>query len=399
MQTKQQIEGNTIESGVCHVCHSHTNKRCSKCKNVYYCSKECQVKDFPSHKLLCTSLQNNVKLNVFDENILAVEIDRIQSVSNLTQWTDRINLPHTSDYKPFPKNEHFELVIATIYTTPFKTPNIHRDASAISFHFGKIKFVFEEHEQYAFPNQICFLFGNGIIHDPTATKNFAFADNVLVIATAFKPGTTYTELPIYFDVVNKGFRHQLSDKLVPFTKIGVALTNHGNNQTPGYKIVPFLSVFSHLHVTFEITDACYDNLYKYINQPIHAQVLSAHLSEYQKNACINFSMPNLRTVIINLKDAKITFNPYCIVWLIDKNSPLIQNSFDNLGEVDFTQCSKITFQKLMYMFVQNQVPSVSYLSDHQHMIEDLEIIIHICNYWDIKYYGNFFLSIKQIFQG
>ena len=31
----------------------NSNLKCSKCKLVFYCSKECQVKDWSTHKLLC----------------------------------------------------------------------------------------------------------------------------------------------------------------------------------------------------------------------------------------------------------------------------------------------------------------------------------------------------------
>lgn len=38
----------------CASCTQHDNlKRCSRCKSTFYCSQECQKKDWPSHKLIC----------------------------------------------------------------------------------------------------------------------------------------------------------------------------------------------------------------------------------------------------------------------------------------------------------------------------------------------------------
>jgi hypothetical protein len=44
---------------LCFVCSRSTNKidgsrlfACSKCKSIFYCSKECQVADWPRHKKL-----------------------------------------------------------------------------------------------------------------------------------------------------------------------------------------------------------------------------------------------------------------------------------------------------------------------------------------------------------
>lgn len=40
---------------LCHACGKTAEKlqRCSQCKNRFYCSRECQLKDWPSHKPLC----------------------------------------------------------------------------------------------------------------------------------------------------------------------------------------------------------------------------------------------------------------------------------------------------------------------------------------------------------
>ncbi|WAQ99423.1 SMYD2-like protein [Mya arenaria] len=39
----------------CNVCETQLSvmKRCTKCKSVFYCSRECQVKDWPKHQISC----------------------------------------------------------------------------------------------------------------------------------------------------------------------------------------------------------------------------------------------------------------------------------------------------------------------------------------------------------
>jgi len=40
---------------MCNVCYkSHNTKKCGRCLGISYCSKECQLEDWPSHKLKCT---------------------------------------------------------------------------------------------------------------------------------------------------------------------------------------------------------------------------------------------------------------------------------------------------------------------------------------------------------
>jgi hypothetical protein len=38
----------------CAVCGKNTSKKCAGCKEVHYCSRECQTKDWSKHKKVCT---------------------------------------------------------------------------------------------------------------------------------------------------------------------------------------------------------------------------------------------------------------------------------------------------------------------------------------------------------
>ena len=43
----------------CSVCGKESTSRCSKCKTVYYCSRECQLRDWPNHKQSCNKIKRN----------------------------------------------------------------------------------------------------------------------------------------------------------------------------------------------------------------------------------------------------------------------------------------------------------------------------------------------------
>ena len=42
----------------CSVCYKEDTKTCAKCHKMFYCSKECQLKDWPKHKLFCKSAED-----------------------------------------------------------------------------------------------------------------------------------------------------------------------------------------------------------------------------------------------------------------------------------------------------------------------------------------------------
>jgi len=41
----------------CSQCGTESKMRCSACLQVFYCSKDCQKKDWPVHKQLCATLK------------------------------------------------------------------------------------------------------------------------------------------------------------------------------------------------------------------------------------------------------------------------------------------------------------------------------------------------------
>ena len=52
---KKRLKGRSqkeISKG-CQVCGKKTDKCCSRCKKALYCSRECQLKDWPGHKKVC----------------------------------------------------------------------------------------------------------------------------------------------------------------------------------------------------------------------------------------------------------------------------------------------------------------------------------------------------------
>ena len=60
LYTNNDIEGLT-QGFKCGKCEKQAFKRCSKCKSIWYCSRECQVGDWPNHKKACNQKAKELK--------------------------------------------------------------------------------------------------------------------------------------------------------------------------------------------------------------------------------------------------------------------------------------------------------------------------------------------------
>ena len=57
-QTFKQIRKSMRKLGKCAQCSNLGDLRCGKCKQVHYCSKECQKAHWATHKQTCTRVSN-----------------------------------------------------------------------------------------------------------------------------------------------------------------------------------------------------------------------------------------------------------------------------------------------------------------------------------------------------
>lgn len=58
----------------CNKCGKEGNKRCSKCKKVFYCSIKCQKDDWKDHKVICKMIckepVSEDKLKLLEDEII-----------------------------------------------------------------------------------------------------------------------------------------------------------------------------------------------------------------------------------------------------------------------------------------------------------------------------------------
>ncbi|MBF0208008.1 MAG: zinc finger MYND domain-containing protein [Oligoflexia bacterium] len=57
----------TPQEGKCNVCGKNTPQQCSRCKQVHYCSRECQARDWQNHKSICAHKSSPNKIITIGE--------------------------------------------------------------------------------------------------------------------------------------------------------------------------------------------------------------------------------------------------------------------------------------------------------------------------------------------
>ena len=67
-----------MEDPTCAQCGKLANSRCSRCKSEWYCSKECQIKRWKEHKIVCKSLAALFKENENDLSKKKIEFNHIK---------------------------------------------------------------------------------------------------------------------------------------------------------------------------------------------------------------------------------------------------------------------------------------------------------------------------------
>jgi len=78
--------------GRCNQCGAQTNTVCSDCNVIYYCSTECQLKDWETHALQCSDKTMSVDLSRDIKRSAVEYIKQERKFTALLRWIDTAKL-------------------------------------------------------------------------------------------------------------------------------------------------------------------------------------------------------------------------------------------------------------------------------------------------------------------
>ena len=346
---------------MCIKCCKPSTKQCSKCRRVWYCSRECQVSDWKTHKESCKSLLSQI-------GELPPVMHRF-GAENCFQLQKYIHSITVSKFITFGSFDVFSYIVGDLLRKP--VIGINPEPTGL----------YTQYYKYTPYTSVA----DFIKSEPDPTK---YADSTLFLNWAYRQIDTTeglkkeTELDV-IEKLNPGIVVVMFDKYINInTELLVALT-----QIPGlYSTNEIVQVSEMIKDVMQSTDSS-DSLY--------ADVLakSRTLNQYRLEFSIDIYDYNDPDFSIDLSTA-----PDDIRYLYTSKNQITSKTFTLaiLVRKDITQdglCNKFVFDKKLcnsiisrfeYETFNLYYRAFKYMTEHINLIktgEDMRVFIHIVTYW------------------
>ena len=346
---------------MCIKCCKPSTKQCSKCRRVWYCSRECQVADWKTHKESCKSLLSQI-------GELPPVMHRF-GAENCFQLQKYIHSITVSKFITFGSFDVFSYIVGDLLRKP--VIGINPEPTGLYTQYYK-------YTPYASVNDF-------IKSEPDPTK---YADSTLFLNWAYRQIDSTeglkkeTELDV-IEKLNPGIVVVMFDKYINInTELLVALT-----QIPGlYSTNEIVQVSEMMKDVMQSTDSS-DSLY--------AEVLakSRTLNQYRLEFSMDIYDYNDPDFSIDLSTApddirylytsknQITSKTFTLAILVRKD--IMQDGLCNKFVFDKKLCNSI-ISRFEYETFNLYYRAFKYMTEHINLIktgEDMKVFIHIVTYW------------------